>query len=156
MSALTADVHHPRRGATKKIVVKAIGADTFFAGALIFADSANGKAQAVPAANDHFLGIVVKQVVATAADDLIEVYSEGEFSLAFAGAAEADVGDAVVIDASGAKTDNPEDIVSAADATIAAGDILVGRCVGLNEETAAQGWVELHKGGGVANVLGWL
>ncbi len=156
MSALSADVHHPRRGRTKKIVVKAIGADTFFAGALVFADSANGKAQVVPADSDHFLGVCVKQVVATAADDLVEIYSEGEFAFAFAGAAEVDVGNAVVIDVSGAKTDNPEDIVSAADATIVAGDILVGRCSGLNEEQTSLGWVELHKGSGVANLLGWL
>ena len=156
MAALTADVHHPRRGNVKKITVKAIGADTFFAGALVFADASLGKAQVVPASADHFLGICVQQVVATAADDLVEIYSEGEFALAFAGAAEADVGDAVVIDVSGTKTDNAEDIVSAADATVAAGDILVGRCVSLNEDQTSLGWIELHKGGGVANLLGWL
>ena len=156
MAALTADVHHPSRGLVKKINVKAIAADTFFAGALVFADASNGKAQVVPASADHFLGICVKQVIATAADDLVEIYSEGEFALAFAGAAEVDVGNAVVIDISGAKTDNPEDIVSAADATILAGDILIGRCVGLNEDQTSLGWVELHKGSGVANLLGWL
>lgn len=156
MAALTADVHIPHRGPVKKIVVKAIGADTFYAGALVFADSSNGKAQAVPAANDHFLGIVVKQVVAAAADVLIEIYSEGEFALEFVGVAEADVGDAVIVDTNGAMTDNETDVVSAGDATVVAGDILVGRCVSINQEETDHGWVELHKGGGVANVLGWL
>ncbi len=156
MAALTADVQISHRGPAKKITVKAIGADTFFAGAMVFADGANGKAQVVPAATDHFLGICVKQVVATAANDLVEIYSEGEFALAFIGAAEADVGDAVVIDMNGTLSDNQTDIVSAIDATVAAGDILVGRCSGLNEEETSLGWVELHKGGGVANVLGWL
>ena len=93
MGALTADVHISHRGVAKKITVKAIGADTFFAGSLVFADKDNGKAQLLPASGDHFLGICTKQVIATAADDLVEIYSHGEFALSFIGAAEADVGD---------------------------------------------------------------
>ena len=67
MAALTADVHIPHLGTPTKIAVKAVGADTFFAGALVFADGTNGKAQVVPAATDAFLGICAKQVVAAAA-----------------------------------------------------------------------------------------
>ena len=44
----------------------------------------------------------------------------------------------------------------AADATIVAGDILIGKCVGLNAAETARGWVQLHTGSSVANALGWL
>ena len=155
--ALTADVHIPFLGAVpRKLTVKAIGADTFFAGALVFADGTSGKAQVVPAATDHFLGICVKQVVA-ATNDAIEIYIDGVFALKFAGVAEADVGDTVVVDMSGgALSDDHEDLVSAADATIVAGDVLIGQCMGITTGDTAAGWVVLHQGGSVCNVLGWL
>ena len=155
MAALEADVHIPHLGTPTKISVKAIGADTFFAGALVFADGTNGKAQVVPAATDSFLGICAKQVVATAADDLVEIYVDGIHALAFTGVAEADVGQTVVVDMTGTLSDNETDLVSAADATIVAGDILVGKCIGINAEETTRGWVMLHTPSGVANVLGW-
>lgn len=157
MAALTADVHIPHLGNPTKIAVKAIGADTFYAGALVFADSANGKAQVVPAVNDSFLGICAKQVVAAAADDLVEIYIDGVWALAFTGAAEVDVGQVVVVDiGEGTLSDNEADLVSAADATVAATDILIGKCVGLNRDETTRGWVQLHTPSGIANVLGWL
>ncbi len=157
MAALTADVHIPHLGTPTKLSVKAIGADTFFAGALVFADSANGKAQVVPATGDAFLGICAKQVVA-ATDDLVEIYIDGTHAIAFAGAAEADVGNVVVIDIGGGTlTDNEADVVSAADATVAAADILIGKCVGLNADEPARGWVQLHVTSGIATsaAIGW-
>ncbi len=158
MAALTADVHIPHLGTPTKLSVKAIGADTFFAGALVFADSANGKAQVVPASGDAFLGICATQVIATAADDLVEIYIDGCHALAFAGAAEADVGNVVVIDIGGGTlTDNEADVVSAADATVAAADILIGKCIGLNRDEVTRGWVQLHLTSGIATSagIGW-
>ena len=156
MAALTADVHIPHLGTPTKLSVKAVGADTFFAGALVFADGTTGKAQVVPAATDSFLGICAAQVIATAADDLVEVYVDGIHALAFTGVAEVDVGQTVVVDMSGTLSDNEADLVSAADATIVAGDVLVGKCLGINREETTRGWVQLHTGSGVANALGWL
>jgi hypothetical protein len=157
MAALTADVHIPHLGTPTKIAVKAVAADTFYAGALVFADGTTGKAQVVPAATDSFLGICAAQVVATAADDLVEIYVDGIWALAFTGVAEVDVGQTVVVDMSGgALSDNEADLVSAADATIVAGDILIGKCIGINQEDTSRGWVQLHTPSGIANVLGWL
>jgi hypothetical protein len=156
MAALTADVHIPHLGTPTKIKVKAVGADTFYAGALVFADGTNGKAQVVPAATDSFLGICAKQVVVSAADELVEIYVDGIWALAFTGVAEVDVGQTVVVDMTGTLSDNEADLVSAADATIVAGDILIGKCIGINEEETTRGWVMLHTPSGVANVLGWL
>ncbi len=156
MAALSADVHIPRLGGpVTKIAIKAVGADTFYAGALVFADGTNGKAQAVPAATDSFLGICVKQVVAAAADDLVEIYIDGVWALQFAGAAEVDVGTGVFVDiGGGALTDNETDLVSGADATPVAGDILIGKCIGLAGFDSSRGWVQLHTGDSVVNVLG--
>ena len=158
--ALTADIHIPHLGTPTKLKVKAIGADTFFAGALVFADGTSGKAQVVPAATDSFLGICAKQVVATAADQLVEIYVDGIWALAFAGVAEADVGQVVIVDMDGgALSDDEGDLVAAADSAgnePVAGDILIGKCVGINEEETTRGWVMLHTPSGIANVLGWL
>lgn len=158
MAALTADVHIPHLGTPTKLKVKAIGADTFFAGALVYADSANGKAQVVPATGDAFLGICAAQVVAAAADDLVEIYIDGCHAIAFTGAAEADVGNVVVVDIGGGTlTDNEADLVSAVDATVAAADILIGKCVGLSQEEPTRGWVQLHLTSGIATAagIGW-
>jgi len=155
MAALTADVDIPHLGTPTKLSVKCVGADTFFKGALVFADGTNGKAQAVPAATDSFLGICAENTVTTAADELVPIYLDGVWALAFTGVAEVDVGQTVVVDMTGTLSDNETDLVSAADATIVAGDILVGKCVGINETDTTRGWVMLHTPSGVANVLGW-
>ena len=49
------------------------------------------------------------------------------------------------------------DIVSAADATVAAADILIGKCVGLNRDEVTRGWVQLHVTSGIATAagIGW-
>ena len=156
MAGLTADVHIPHLGTPTKIALKAIGADTFFGGAMVFADGTSGKLQAVPAATDHFIGICAKQAVITAADQLVEVYIDGVHALAFTGVAEADVGNVVVVNMDGTLSDNEADLESAADATIVAGDILIGKCIGINRDETTRGWVQLHVGSSVANVLGWL
>lgn len=159
MSARTADVDIPHLGKLTKITVNAVaGGDTFYQGSLVFADSSDGLAQLVPASGDTFLGICAEQTVA-AAGDPVPIYIDGVWALKFTGVAAADVGHMVGIDISGTKSDNEEDIVAAADfaaAEAAVGDILVGKCVGINTADTTRGWVYLHHGSGIANLLGYL
>lgn len=157
MGVLTTDVDIPHLGDVVKITVNALsGGDTFYKGALVFADSSLGLAQVLPAAGDSFLGICAENTVA-AAGDPVPIYITGTWALKFTGAAAVDVGQTVVVDMSGgALSDNEEDLVSAADATIVAGDILVGKCIGINTADTSRGWVMLHTPSGIANALGWL
>ncbi|RLB49615.1 MAG: hypothetical protein DRI90_24370, partial [Deltaproteobacteria bacterium] len=149
MAALTAGVDLPHKGNLDayKIAVKAIGADTFYKGAIVYADAANGKAQvSVPAAGDVFLGICAETVVATAADDLVEIYTGGLWALNFATPAEGDVGDVCVMDIGGSPTDNIEDAETGADATLAADDILIGKILAIDTEETTRAWVQLRPG----------
>ncbi len=156
MGVLTTDVDIPHLGNPVKITVNALsGGDTFFKGALVFADSTLGLAQVLPAAGDSFLGICAENTVA-AADDPVPIYINGTWALKFIGVAAVDVGQTVVVDMNATLSDNEEDLVSAADATIVAGDILVGKCIGINTADTSRGWVMLHTPSGIANVLGWL
>ena len=159
MAALTADAHIPHKGNLDefKIAVKAITADTFYAGAFVYGDAANGKAQvSVPAAGDVFLGICAKQVVAAAADDLVEIYTGGLWALAFLTPAEGDVGDVCVMDISGTPTDNQADAETGADATLAANDILIGKILAIDIEETTRGWVLLQPGYIYSATLGWV
>jgi hypothetical protein len=159
MAAMTADADHPHKGNLDeyKIAVKAVGADTFYKGALVYGDAANGKAQVtVPAAGDVFLGICAKQVVATAADDLVEIYAGGLWALNFTTPAEGDVGDVCVSDVTGTPTDNVADAVTGADATLAANDILIGKILAIDVEETTRGWVLLQPGYIYSATLGWV
>jgi hypothetical protein len=156
MAALSADVHIPHLGTPTKMTVRALGADTFYAGSLVFADSTGGLAQLVPAVNDTFLGICAKQVTTTAALDPVEIYVDGIHALAFIGAADVDAGKVVFQDIDGTQSDNETDLVAELDGPPVAGDILIGKCLGLNTEETSRGWVLLHTASGSANVLGWL
>ena len=156
MAVLSADVHIPNLGTPTKLTVNAIaGGDTFYKGALVFADATLGLAQVLPAASDKFLGVCAKQVVA-AAGDPVEIYVDGIWAFAISGLAATDVGDAVIMDADGTLSDNEADLVGATGATVAVTDILIGKCLGITTEETTRGWTMLHHGGGVANVLGWL
>lgn len=147
MAALTADVQIPALGATAvKLALPAVGADTFYAGALVYADATNGKCQVTMAAGDRFLGICAKQKVVAAADELVDVYVDGIFLLPFNGAAVDDVGEKVWMDTDVA-TDNPADLLPDADITLAANDVLIGKCLGLS---GSSGWVKLHTIAGLA------
>lgn len=127
MAALTASVHLPYMGLATKIEVPAIGADTFYAGALVYADATNGKAQVGSlAAGDFFIGICAKKTVTTAADDLVPIYVNGVVGFPISGTTSADIGKLTVIDAS-AITDNPADVKCSADITDAANDICLGQ-----------------------------
>ncbi len=156
MGVLTADVDLPHLGTPTKLTVKAIaGGDTFYKGALVFADATLGLAQVLPAASDKFLGICAKQVVAAAGDD-VEIDVDGIWAMLVSGIAATDVGDAVIMDVSGTLSDNHADVVGATGATVVVTDVLIGKLLGITTEDATAGWVMLHQGGGVANVLGWL
>ena len=157
MAVLAVDIDIPHLGTPTKVTVKALaGGDIFYKGALVFADSTAGLAQVLPAAGDSFLGICAENTVAAAGGD-VPIYIDGTWALKFVGAAAADVGNTVVVDMDGgALSDNETDLVSAADATIVAGDILIGKCVGLNTADVTRGWVMLHTPSGIANALGWL
>ena len=160
MAALTADVDHPHKGNLDeyKLSVKAVGADTFYKGACVYGDAATGKAQvSVPDAGDVFLGICAKQVVATAADDLVEIYTGGLWALNFETPAEGDVGDVCVVDIDDAgRTDNVTDAMTGADATLAANDILIGKIIAIDVEETTRGWVLIQPGWIYDTLLGWV
>jgi hypothetical protein len=157
MAALTADVHIPHKGTPTKLSVKAVGADTFFAGALVYADATSGKAQAVPASGDFFIGICAKQVVAAAADALVDIYVDGLWALAYGSAAEGDQGEAIVIDVvGGTLSDNEADLVTGTAATLAANDILIGKMLAMNYEETSRAWVQLMPGWIYSATLGWV
>jgi len=159
MAALSADVDHPHKGNLEdyKISVKAVGADTFYKGACVYADAATGKAQvSVPEAGDVFLGICAKQVVATAADDLVDIYAGGLWALNMTTPAEGDVGDACFMDISGTRTDNPADAIFPGDQALAANDILIGKLLAIDVEETTRGWVLLQPGWIYSATLGWV
>ena len=123
MAALTggADLQHKGNLEKWKLSVKAVGADTFYRGALVYGDATNGKAQAVPAAGDVLLGVGAKTVVAAAADELVEIYTGGLWGFACTVAVvEGDVGDILIMDIGTTQTDNPADLVTGTAATTAA------------------------------------
>ena len=157
--AMTADADHPHKGNLDdhKIAVKAVGGDTFYKGALVYADAATGKAQvSTPAAGDVFLGICAKQVVATAADDLVEIYTGGLWALNMTTPVEGDVGDVCCMDVTGTPTDNAADAVTGVDATLAANDILIGKILAIDIEETTRAWVMLEPGWIYSTTLGWV
>lgn len=152
MAVLAADVQIPHVGNPTKISIAVAGADVFYAGALVFAAAAGG-AVALAAASLPFLGIVARQFTTVAAGDLIEVYVDGVFRFPTGGAITiADQGDALIMDASGTVSDNPADCVSAVDSTLVATDVLIGQILTVDADGM---WIQLKKGTGVANALGW-
>jgi hypothetical protein len=170
MAALTgsADLQHKGNLDKYKLSVKCIGADTFYMGALVYADITNGKAQSVPASGgnwadtDKLIGICAKTTVTTAADQMVEIYTGGLWAIPGAVAVvEGDVGDVLVIDADGgvgAMSDNPADGVTGTAATLADGDILIGKILAVDATDATRCWVRLQPGWNyeATGVLGWL
>lgn len=161
MAALTtgADVQHKGNIEKWKLAVKAVGADTFYRGALVYGDAANGKAQAVPAAGDVLLGVCAKTTVATAADQMIEIYAGGLWGFACATTVvEGDVGDVLVMDVGTTTTDNPADLVTGAAATLADDDILFGKILAVDHNDSTRSWAMLTPGYiyDATGVLGWV
>ena len=157
MAALTADVDHPHKGPLTKLAVKAIGADTFYKGALVYADAANGKAQvSVPATGDVFIGICAEQVVATAADDLVDIYVDGLWSLNVTTPAVADVGLAFFMNVDGTPTDNANDAIQPGDAALANTDILIGKLLAIDSDDSTRGWFRIDVGWIYDDAIGWI
>lgn len=161
MAALTGAAHHEHKGnlAGGKLAVKAIGADTFYAGAIVYGDGTNGKAQVVPAATDVFLGICAKTVVVTAADQLVEIYTTGLWKvLNDTTVVEGDVGDVLIQDSDGTFTDNMADCVTAAAAGIDDDNVLIGKILAVDANDSNYCWVAIEPGWiyEATGVLGWL
>ena len=145
MAALTADTMVETKNPTKH-GIEAVGADTFYGGALVFGDATNGKAQVVPAAGDVFLGICAQQKVVEAADEIVEVYCEGMALLPIDSVAQSNVGDTVFLDIGTDQSDNPADLSMSApggEAGLAANDILIGKIISIQDGKA---WVRLDPG----------
>jgi hypothetical protein len=153
MAALSADVQIAQQGPVIKHGVKAIGADTFYAGAAVFADATNGKAQVVPEAGDIFIGICAEQKVVSAADEIVNIYVSGLFLIPFATPAEANVGEMIMLDISATQSDNFADWIPQSDTTAAANDIGLGRCVSI--DSGGDGWVYVQPGILYVATAGW-
>ena len=146
MAALTAEAHTPHVGPVLKLSLPA-ETGTYYGGSIVFSDVTSGLASnpsiAAFAAGDVILGICAKTKVVAGDRELVDVYVTGVFLVPFVGAAAADVGDTVMADVSATPTDNPADLVSGADGTPAAGDALLGQCLGFS---GSSGWVKLDTG----------
>jgi hypothetical protein len=138
MAALTQDANACQvGGGGVKVVGPAHQADTFYAGALLFALNVHttGKVSCVPTSGtaERFLGICSKRQVTTAADQLVEYFVGGVFLFpAIASIDATEIGSFLVADKSGTISDNPADLVAAGDITPLTGDCVIGRIVGLD------------------------
>jgi len=127
MAVLAADVNISAVGDTRNTQFSANGADTYFKGAIVYSDTGGGL-QALPAAGDRCVGVIPYKQVVTAASDEVEVIVEGLVWMPLGtNITAADEGDILCCDISGTLSDNPADMVSAIDITIAENDIAVGR-----------------------------
>jgi len=158
--ALSAEIEVVHKGNPTKMGIKCVGADTFYAGAFVFADATNGKAQVTdPNAgdSDRFLGVCAKTITTTAADQLVEVYVNGVFAFRPSVAiVEGDIGDVLVLDDDGGSlSDDPGDAVTGAAATLAADDILIGKILALDITETDRAWVKIKPGYTYIALLGW-
>jgi len=146
MTALAADTPLPHRGDPKIREYPVTGADTFYVGAIVVFDLTGGLVQVQQGAADIPCGIVVEQLVATAASQLVKVATGGEWLLPFTGAVVGDTGSLIHVDAS-ASDDNPTALLAAGDG--ATGDLAFGTCVEFVSATLG-GWVDIEKRGAIA------
>lgn len=145
MATLTNMNPLPFYGNPEKIEGPAVGAGTFYAGALVFADASSGLYQtgnaATLAAGDRFIGIVAETTVVTAANQLVPVYVGGVFGFKVGSTDAADIGLVACIDSSSI-TDNPDDVKVTTDITEAANDVAIGTVVSFHNSRA---WVALGR-----------
>ena len=153
MAVLSSDVNFRYVGNPTKFTFYGNVADTHYAGAIVYIDTAGG-VQAVPAAGDMFGGISTKQQIVVNAGDPVECFIDGLFLLPVgSGITAADEGDLLIYDLSGATaSDNWADMVSNLDATGAVNDIVIGRIYRVTTEGM---WVKLEPRLCVTNV-GWV
>jgi len=158
MAAMTADAYCSTVGNITTLQFKA-NADTFYQGAICYADSA-GEVQPTYASGDVAIGISPIQQVA-AQDTEVKLIVAGAVWLPVGTSiAAADEGDWLCNDGP-ADTDNPADMESAGDLTLAAGDMIIGKIMRV---TASQMliWLDPNMMGCVyftngtpANYSGW-
>ena len=159
MAALTGSVDLQHKGNLDKwkLSVKAVGADTFYAGALVYGDATNGKAQAVPVATDYLLGICAKTKVVTAADQMVEIYTGGLWAIPCTVAiVEGDVGDVLIMNIGTTQSDNPADLVTGTAATTGANDPLFGKILAVDATDVTRCWAMLTPGWIYSTTLGWV
>jgi hypothetical protein len=126
MAALAADANASTVGAVRTQGFSCNAADTFYRGSLVYIDTAGG-VQVTFATGDIALGYSPKQQVTTAAAQEVEVVTEGFMWLPVGtNVAAADEGDWLINDGP-TNTDNPGDLVTAGDITLASGDMICGR-----------------------------
>lgn len=131
------------------MTLKAVGADTFYKGAVVVYDLATGYIQAPTGGSaDVFAGLVAENTVTTAQGNEVLVQTEGEALIVWSSVLQADEGDLLFRDIS-ANSDNPGDLLSAADA--ATGDVAIGRIIRIESLTLG-GWVRLHDNSAIATV----
>lgn len=146
MAALAANAYVSTKGPISVSKFKANAADEYFAGAIVYADTAGG-CQVTAAAGDRVLGICRKYHNASAGDE-IEVITRGTVVLPIGtNIAAADEGEILVNDGP-TSTDNPGDLVAGGDITLATNDAAVGR---IKRVTTSRMEVEL--GGGLTGAV---
>lgn len=125
MAALAADTYCETVGPVRIQKYYNNAADTIYRGALVYHDSAGG-AQVTYAAGDVALGYSPKKQTLAVGDEM-EVITEGFLWLPLGtNIAAADEGDWLINDGP-TSTDNPGDLVSAGDITLASGDMICGK-----------------------------
>ena len=135
MAALSRGQEMPLYGGSDscKLTGPALGADVFYAGALVYAQAASGKIAVTGSAGDRIVGIVTRTQTILAADEIVEYVVGGTYQFPTLGSVTpADLGGAIVMKAS-VLTDNPADCTSQKDAAAATNDIYVGRMVGWDQ-----------------------
>jgi len=155
MAAITAstipDLQHKGNIDKWKIAVKSVGAETFYQGALVYADDTNGGAQTTPVLGaappditDSLIGICAKTVTTTAAGQMVEIYCGGLWGIVCTTTVvEGDVGDVLLMDMGTTTTDNPADLVTGVAATPGDGDILFGKIIAVDSNDTTRCWARL-------------
>ena len=124
MAALAADANASIVGVPTIITFKANAADTYFKGSIVYADTAGG-CQVTAAAGDRVLGISPKKQVVALGDE-VAVLVEGWVWLPVGTNIAAEDENDVLVNDGPTDTDNPADMVSHDDITLAANDAAVG------------------------------
>lgn len=150
MAVLAADVQIPHFAEPIKITGPADAADIFYAGAIVWGKEA-GRVTCAPASGDRPIGIVTRQQTTLAAGDPVEYYCFGLFQFpALSGVTVADIGELAVFDVSVNVTDNPADVLSGEDVTLAANDAIIGRIVSFLDNDSSKPLVLI---GGMTGML---
>lgn len=127
MAALAQDVNASTVGPTTTIKMLSNGADTYYRGALLYQDAATGGVQPTWGSGDIAVGFSPTNQVTTASGEEVAVVIQGAIWLPVGTAlAVDDEGDYLMNDGP-ANTDNPADLESASDLTLADGDMYIGR-----------------------------